>query len=334
MVMGWFEFLLKHWITPFKTTLFPHLINIHLGVSIVDGKSGIISSNGKKYVTYKKGDYRKKYLTNDEHKVFSDKLSELANEMYLRNSSELIKRLNSIFEYLYFDECQDFVGYDYEIIKLILTKTDIACVFAGDPRQHTYSTHTASKYKKYSGDIAAFIQDYVNKRNKHYITIDETTLVKSHRCPISICVFASLIMPQFPEMKSIKEDSQQEHCLLVKNCDLGNYVDRFNPVALIWNNKALKNIHPNIKQIYNMGEVKGLDFPNIIIYPTESMLKWIKNMTTRLADETRAKFYVAVTRAEITTGIVVPDNFCISSDSVLKFWQFDLEIHKAIKCPD
>lgn len=334
VVMGWFEFLLKHWITPFKTTLFPHLINTHLGVSIVDGKSGIISSNGKKYVTYKKGDYRKKYLTNDEHKVFSDKLSELANEMYLANSSELIGRLNAIFEYLYFDECQDFVGYDYEIIKLILTKTDITCVFAGDPRQHTYSTHTASKYKKYSGDIAAFIQDYVNKRNKHYVTIDETTLVKSHRCPISICVFANLIMHQFPEMKSIKEDSQQEHCLLVKNCDLGNYVDRFNPVALIWNNKALENIHPNIKQIYNMGEVKGLDFPNVIIYPTESMLKWVNNMTTQLADETRAKFYVAVTRAEITTGIVVPDNFCISSDSTLTFWQFDLEIHNTIKCPN
>ena len=187
--MGWFEFLLKHWITPFKTTLFPHLINTHLGVSIVDGKSGVILSNGKKYVTYKKGDYRKKYLTNDEHKVFSDKLSELANELYLKNSSELIERLNSIFEYLYFDECQDFVGYDYELIKLILTKTDITCVFAGDPRQHTYSTHTTSKYKKYSGDLAAFIHDYVNKRNKHYVTIDETTLVKSHRCPRCICDF-------------------------------------------------------------------------------------------------------------------------------------------------
>ena len=166
------------------------------------------------------------------------------------------------------------------------------------------------------------------------MTIDETTLVKSHRCPISICVFANLIMHQFPEMKSIKEDSQQEHCLLVKNCDLGNYVDRFNPVALIWNNKALENIHPNIKQIYNMGEVKGLDFPNVIIYPTESMLKWVNNMTTQLADETRAKFYVAVTRAEITTGIVVPDNFCISSDSTLTFWQFDLEMHNTIKCPN
>lgn len=48
----------------------------------------------------------------------------------------------------------------------------------------------------------------------------------------------------------------------------------------------------------------------------------------------RAKFYVAVTRAEITTGIVVPDNFCISSDSTLTFWQFDLEMHNTIKCPN
>lgn len=36
VVMGWFEFLLKHWITPFKTTLFPHLIDTHLGVSFVN----------------------------------------------------------------------------------------------------------------------------------------------------------------------------------------------------------------------------------------------------------------------------------------------------------
>ncbi len=320
VVMGWFEFLLKHWITPFKTTLFPHLIDTHLGVSFVNGKSGLKSYNEKIFATYKKDNYRKKYLTTEEHKVFSDKLSELANELYLKNPSELTERLNSIFDYLYFDECQDFVGYDYEIIKLILTRTGITCVFAGDPRQHTYSTHTSSKYKKYSGDIASFIQDCVNKKNKRYVTIDETTLVKSHRCPRCICDFASLIMPQYPEMKSVKENSQQEHCLLIKNCDVGNYVDRFNPVALIWNNKALKNIHPNIKQRYNMGEVKGLDFPNVIVYPTENMLTWINNTTKQLADETRAKLYVAVTRAEITIGIIVPDDFCLPSESILQFW--------------
>lgn len=58
-----------------------------------------------------------------------------------------------------------------------------------------------------------------------------------------------------------------------------------------------------------MGEVKGLDFPNVIVYPTENMLTWINNTTKQLADETRAKLYVAVTRAEITIGIIVPDDF-------------------------
>ena len=34
------------------------------------------------------------------------------------------------------------------------------------------------------------------------------------------------------------------------------------------------------------------------------MLTWINNTTKQLADETRAKLYVAVTRAEITIGII------------------------------
>lgn len=322
IVMGWFEFLLKHWIMPFKTTVFPQLINTHLGISPVEGKSGLMrTSNGKTFVTYKKDDFRKKYITPDGNKVYSDKLSELANEVYLRNKLEIIDRLNSIFGYLYFDECQDFVGFDYEIIKLLLTKTDITCVFAGDPRQHTYSTHATSKYTKYTGDIASFIQENINKR-KVYVTIDITTLVESYRCPMCICDFASLVMPQYPKMKSHKtEDSIEEHCMLVRSCDVERYVNQFNPVALIWDSKAMKNVHTSIKQIYNMGAVKGLDFPHIIVYPTSGMLKWIKNISGELADTTRAKLYVAVTRAEISTGIVVPDDYYLPLDSILKFWE-------------
>ena len=50
------------------------------------------------------------------------------------------------------------------------------------------------------------------------------------------------------------------------------------------------------------------------------MLTWINNTTKQLADETRAKLYVAVTRAEITIGIIVPDDFCLPSESILQFW--------------
>ena len=154
------------------------------------------------------------------------------------------------------------------------------------------------------------------------MTIDITTLVESYRCPMCICDFASLVMPQYPKMKSHKtEDSIEEHCMLVRSCDVERYVNQFNPVALIWDSKAMKNVHTSIKQIYNMGAVKGLDFPHIIIYPTSGMLKWIKNISGELADTTRAKLYVAVTRAEISTGIVVPDDYYLPLDSILKFWE-------------
>ncbi|MDD2298034.1 MAG: AAA family ATPase [Fermentimonas sp.] len=322
VVMGWFEFLLKHWITPFKTMIFPHLIDSHIGIAPVEGKSGIKKlSDGRTFVAYQKEDYSKKYLTTEGSKVYTDKISELAYELYTRNETDVIERLNSIFDFLYFDECQDFVGYDYEILKILLVKSKICCVLAGDPRQHTYSTHATSKYKKFSGDIATFIQENINRKRKQYVIIDKTSLVKSHRCPPSICNFANVIMSQFPKMESANmRYYQTEHCKLVRQKDAENYINRFNPIALIWNHSAKDKVHSNISRIYNMGEVKGLDFLNIIVYPTKTMEKWIKDTNTELSREARAKLYVAVTRAEISTGIVVPDDFHIPLNSKIQFW--------------
>lgn len=321
VVMGWFEFLLKHWITPFKTTIFPHLIDSHIGIAPIEGRSGIIKlSNGRTFVTYQKEDYGKKYLTAGGTKVYSDKISELAYELYAKNKTDVMERLNSIFDSLYFDECQDFVGYDYEILKILLVKSKISCVLAGDPRQHTYSTHETSKYKKYSGDIATFIQENVNGKRKQYIIINKATLVKSHRCPPSICNFASTIMPQFPKMESANmQYNQTEHCKLVRHRDAEKYINKFNPIALIWNNSAKDKVHSNISRIYNMGEVKGLNFHHVIVYPTKTMEKWIKDTNTELSEETRAKLYVAVTRADISTCIIVPNDFD-ADNSMIQYW--------------
>lgn len=87
VVLGWFEFLLKHWITPFKTTIFPHLIDSHIGIVPVEGRSGITKfPNGRTFVTYQKEEYRKKYLTSEDTKVYSDKISELACELYVKTN--------------------------------------------------------------------------------------------------------------------------------------------------------------------------------------------------------------------------------------------------------
>jgi ATP-dependent exoDNAse (exonuclease V) alpha subunit len=46
----------------------------------------------------------------------------------------------------------------------------------------------------------------------------------------------------------------------------------------------------------------------VLIYPTASMLGWVKNNNTELKDISRSKFYVAITRARHSVGIVVDDN--------------------------
>lgn len=45
-----------------------------------------------------------------------------------------------------------------------------------------------------------------------------------------------------------------------------------------------------------------------MIYPTEDMRVWLRNRRTKLADETKAKLYVAVTRARYSAAFVVPDD--------------------------
>jgi len=56
--------------------------------------------------------------------------------------------------------------------------------------------------------------------------------------------------------------------------------------------------------VNNFGTVKGLTFKRVLIYPTDIFIKWIKNNNTDLPPTSRAKYYVALTRAEYSVAIV------------------------------
>jgi DNA helicase-2/ATP-dependent DNA helicase PcrA len=53
----------------------------------------------------------------------------------------------------------------------------------------------------------------------------------------------------------------------------------------------------------NYGESKGLGFDRVLIYPTKPILDFILN-NKDLDGMSRAKFYVAITRARYSVGIV------------------------------
>jgi DNA helicase-2/ATP-dependent DNA helicase PcrA len=57
-------------------------------------------------------------------------------------------------------------------------------------------------------------------------------------------------------------------------------------------------------EVYNFGASKGKTFDRVLIYPTKDMLDWINDNNKNLKSVVRAKFYVAITRARFSVGIV------------------------------
>jgi DNA helicase-2/ATP-dependent DNA helicase PcrA len=69
----------------------------------------------------------------------------------------------------------------------------------------------------------------------------------------------------------------------------------------------------------NIGESKGLTFNRVLIYPTTTMMKWIKDHNYELAPTSRSRLYVAITRAKYSVGIVFDDGKDINIDGIEKF---------------
>ncbi len=62
----------------------------------------------------------------------------------------------------------------------------------------------------------------------------------------------------------------------------------------------IKNNHDAL----NYGNSKGLSYDRVLIYPTNPIINWIKDNNFDLAPTSKSKFYVAVTRARFSVGIV------------------------------
>ena len=65
------------------------------------------------------------------------------------------------------------------------------------------------------------------------------------------------------------------------------------------------NLHYEVK---NFGESKGATRDRVLIYPTQKILDWIFDNKEFKSFELKCKFYVAVTRAKYSVGIVCKNN--------------------------
>lgn len=285
-VMPWFSFLLAHGVRPYQSIVYSE--------RRIDN---LVLTNQQSALWTKESDFRHHYL-NADGKIYSDKLSKLACKIDKLADGLVISRLSKIFSHIFIDEVQDLAGYDLEFVKLLLS-SEINILLVGDHRQGTFTTNKSSKNQQYRQER---INGYFSELSKKsIIQYDDTSLSINYRCVAPICAFANSIFPEYTACQSGNNDTVEHMGVyIVKNEDIDSYLSTYSPVQLRHDKKtSVSEKCP----VLNFGAAKGQSFDRVLIYPTGTILKWILK-GTELSPETKSKFYVAVTRARYSVGIV------------------------------
>ena len=311
-IKTWFSFLIGHGVKPYQSVLFDDKIK---GMLLVNSQSGLRFRNQRGFPIYwGEANFKKHYFT-DDNRIFSDKLSKLVCKVNDTSKGKVIDRIVSVFPKIFIDECQDLAGYDLDIIKLLAMNASHLTLVC-DPRQVTYLTHNERKYAKYRNGL---IEDFIKTEcSKIDFEIDSKTLSNSFRSIQQICNYANKLFPNFEICNSAnKEETVHDGIYLVDKSKINEYLEKYNPVQLRWN-VSTSLINKNF-EVHNFGQAKGLTFDRVLIFPTVDMVNWMQNHNYDLSNEARAKFYVGITRAKFSVGIVCDTSLEFLTDGISKY---------------
>lgn len=322
-IQTWFSFLLQHGVRPYQGALYNGDIK---GMLLVNSASGIRFFNKDKIaVPYtEEKDFVKHYFSADA-KIYSDKISKFVVRCNEQSRGAVISRLSRIYQYIFIDEVQDLAGNDLEIIQLLF-RNGIKTIMVGDPRQVTYLTHHERKHKGYSNGN---IKQYMLDKAKKLCTVDESTLAYSHRNNQEICDFSSKLYPELTPsiactcVECRAGDQGHAGIFIIGVSEVNDYKAKYVPTVLKY--------HSSVEPDWNFGNCKGLGFDRVLIFPTNSIIKYLQDGQLKKSAKSkvgsketysfdRAKFYVALTRARHSVAIVA-DVLLNESIEGTKRWQ-------------
>lgn len=293
-ICGWFSFLLNDGCRPYQK-----LVGINSRINDVE----LVVKQSAPYVPERDIE---KYYFNSTGAIYSDKISQFVVKCNTLSNGKVLSRIEKCYDYIFIDESQDFSGWDFDFLNLLL-QSHCKLVIVGDKRQTTFNTTPSNKNKKYSEDIHLWFDDK-QKENwgiLHYFN-------KCWRCNKYICNFADLLFPELPpsEPRELVEGLSHKGLYYLKKSNLDKYIQTYSPIILVYDKRAKKRVnnYPTI----NWGNSKGTTLERTIIVPTKPILEYLKSGDiTKIND--KDKFYIALTRAKHSIAFLVEDSENLSS---------------------
>lgn len=316
VVKGLFSFYLEDLIRPYQNEIFPDRITT---ISFTENNPHLIPGT-----TYYMKDRAEKsadgtinplyYLTPCKTKAYSGLLAKLATLIAKQTKDAPAKRLKAIYQKVFFDEVQDLVGWDYDVIKSLngVMADAICCV--GDFRQTIYTTTFGHKSPQTPPEK---IDHFVNKMKFGKHSMPHNRRCIQEICNLSDAIHAGQYEKTISDVKKIPDElAHHSGIFIVKRSCVTAYLATFQPHVLRWSSTTGTKYLPRSVICYTFGSCKGLGFDRVLIVPTEKHLQFVgghpKVFEKEKTDESQNKLYVAITRARYSVAFVVEDKLAMN----------------------
>lgn len=308
-VKGLFTFILEDIIRPYQNIVFEKRIESLIFNEADPHRKNNRAIPGRKE-KFENGDINPLYyLTSDGNKIHSTYIAKLGAYIIKKTKGAPIKRLEEIYKNIYFDEVQDLVGWDYEIINSISKSKKISLCCVGDFRQTIYQTAITTKKPISTSEKIKFFNDK---------KFSEENISKSRRCISDICKVSDIVhdgMGFEPTTSTVEiidlEILKHTGVFVIKDSDVNTYIEKFKPVILRSNLDGGKKYNIDNLTKITYGKSKGLGFDRTLIIPTKNYIDFIcgnkKAFDKQKTESSKNKLYVALTRARYSVAIVLPD---------------------------
>ena len=238
------------------------------------------------------------YYVNGGGDVIPDRTSHLACLCNEHSCGKVIRRIQEIYSHIFLDELQDYAGWDLEIITLLF-KSQIPITCVGDYKQATYRTNNSLKNKQYRDEK---VRNYYCRLEAQGLCVTSYANT-TRRFNQEICDFINMIHGDAdsmvePDPNNRQEISEENSGVYMINVDyLREYCEYYHPIILRYDKKAKVGFQHSC-DVFNYGGSKGATYERVIIIPVSTTLPFIERQEKIVSNQTRAKFYVACTRAK------------------------------------